>query len=159
MENVEPTIADEAVPEAPAAASELAAAPDRKNEETLPAPGPSPEPVPKPRGRPQGAKDRQPRTRRPTIRVEPLPAPAEPLRSARDSVAPPTVSRSKPSVERAAATATPVEAALPEPEPPSPRTLYRETSQRLVHLRGLMDEGRWAAAADKYTSRLYTWTA
>ena len=146
MENAEPTIADEAVPEAPAAASELAAAPD---EEAPTAPGPSPKPAPKPRGRPQGAKDRQPRTRRPVIRVEPLPAPVEP----------PTVSRSKPSVECAAATATPVEAAPPEPEPPSPRTLYRETSQRLVHLRGLMDESRRAAAVVKYTSRLYTWTA
>ena len=147
METVEPTIADEAVPEVPTAAPEPAAAPERKNEEVPPAPGPNP------RGRPRGAKDRQPRTRRPNIRVEPLPPQA--TTAPRREPAPTPASAPAPEPQRAP---TP-EPAHPAHKEPSPRTLYRETSERLVHLRSLMTESRRSAVADKYTSRLYTWTA
>ena len=129
MENSEPTIADE-----PAA---LTAEPEAE---------PTIEPQPKSRGRPVGAKDRQPRTRRPTIRVEPLPEPTQP---------PPRA----PLKPRAVVEAAPIATPPPEPveEPPSPRTLYRETSQRLMHLRGLLNESRRASVAEKYTSGLSMW--
>jgi hypothetical protein len=147
MENSEsPTIeapTATSAPETPTPASEAPSA----------SPTPAAEAVPKPRGRPHGSKDRQPRTRRPTIRVEPVPPRAE------AAVAAPAPR------ERLPQTAPPPSPA-PEPEhveapeePPSPRTLYRETSQRLVHLRGMLNESRRAAAADKYTSKLYTWAA
>ena len=134
MEHAEPIIADET------------AAPASSSLEPEAEPLVEPAPQPKSRGRPVGAKDRQPRTRRPTIRVEPLPEPVE---------APPQPRAPKPRALEAAPIATPP----PEPveEPPSPGTLYRETSQRLVNLRGLLNESRRASVADKYTSRLCSW--
>jgi hypothetical protein len=125
-------------------------------EHVEPSPGPvepEPEPAqtlpsesPAPKGRPQGSKDRQPRTRRPTIRVESLPTPE------------PVAEPAKPSRAQPRAAPTPA-ATPPEPleEPPSPQTLYRETSERLVHLRGLLNESRRSVVADKYTSRLSSW--
>ena len=119
--------------------------------ETQPTPEPTPEAseaAPKPKGRPQGSKDRQPRTRRPAIRVEPVPP--------RESPAAPPRERT---LERQP-TPAPARSPTPEPvpeEPPSPQTLYRETSERLVHLRGLLNESRRSVVADKYTSRLSSW--
>ena len=134
MEHAEPIIADET------------AAPASSSLEPEAEPLVEPAPQPKSRGRPVGAKDRQPRTRRPTIRVEPLPEPTQP---------PPRA----PLKPRAVVEAAPIATPPPEPveEPPSPGTLYRETSQRLVHLRGLLNESRRASVADKYTSRLCLW--
>jgi fused signal recognition particle receptor len=140
MEQVEPTIADEpAAPEPPSGEPEA--------EPAAPA---EPAPQPKPRGRPVGAKDRQPRTRRPTIRIEPLPEPEQP---------PPQKTRQPRAV--AAERQLPDPRPPPEPveEPPSPGTLYRETSQRLVHLQSLLNDNRRAAVADKYTSKLSLWTS
>ena len=135
MEQVEPTIADE--PAAPA--------PSEIEPEAVVSAEPA---QPKPRGRPVGAKDRQPRTRRPTIRVEPLPEPAQP---------PPRAPKPRAVVSEAAPIPPAPMPVEDTEEPPSPGTLYRETSQRLVHLRGLMNESRRASVADKYTSRLSMW--
>lgn len=140
MEHAEPIIADET------------AAPASSSLEPEAEPLVEPAPQPKSRGRPVGAKDRQPRTRRPTIRVEPLPEPVE---------APPQPRAPKPRALEAAPIATPPPPTPVEDaeEPPSPGTLYRETSQRLAHLRGLLNESRRASVADKYTSRLSLWAA
>jgi hypothetical protein len=144
MDNSETTIAAEpdeqsAAPEAAASAPEAAPAVSALIE-------PASVEQPKPKGRPQGSKDRQPRTRRPTIRVESLPTPE------------PVAEPAKPSRVQPRAAPTPA-ATPPEPleEPPSPQTLYRETSERLVRLRRLLNESKRAAAADKYTSRLSLW--
>ena len=117
--------------------------PEPEPAQTLPSEPPKPAEARK--GRPQGSKDRQPRTRRPTIRVESIPAP-EPE--------PAWPSRVQPRADP-----TPADTPPPEPvqEPPSPQTLYRETSQRLVHLRRLLNESRRSAVSEKYTSRLSSW--
>ena len=48
-----------------------------------------------------------------------------------------------------------VEARPPSPEPPSPRTLYRQTSAQLLNLRDAMNSQKRAAAAERYTARLH----
>ena len=140
IEHVEPSHAPVEPPPEPEPAQALPSEP----------PAPQPSPAEARKGRPQGSKDRQPRTRRPTIRVESLPAAApEPVA---EPAGPPRVP------PRAAPTpaATPPE---PLEEPPSPQTLYRETSQRRVHLRGILNECKRSNVAEKYTSRLSSWAA
>ena len=45
----------------------------------------------------------------------------------------------------------------PSPEPPSPRTLFRQTSAHLLNLRDVMNSHKRADAAERYTSRLHAW--
>jgi hypothetical protein len=153
MENSETTIAAEPA-ENSTAPADAAPAP-----EAVPAePATDPPLQPKPKGRPQGAKDRQPRTRRPTVRVEPLPEREPPREHARERQPAPAHSRA-PTPEPARIPERQQAALAAHEEPPSPRTLYRETSQRLVHLRGILNENRQSEAANRYTSRLSTWAA
>jgi hypothetical protein len=144
MENSETTIAAE--PAEQSTAPESAASAPAAVPAALVEPASTEAPLqPRPKGRPQGSKDRQARTRRPNVRVEPIPPREAPVPTA--ATAPPPAPAPTPARE-------PVE----EEEPPSPQTLYRETSKRLVHLRGLLNENRRSAAADKYTSKLSLWT-
>jgi hypothetical protein len=103
--------------------------------------------VPEPkrgRGRPAGAKDKAPRTTKPKVRVEPIPQP-----------------KAKPAPAQAVVTSdvTPpvVEQRPPSPEPPSPRTLFRQTSAHLLNLRDVMNSQKRASAAERYTARLHAW--
>ena len=99
------------------------------------------------RGRPAGAKDKAPRTK-PKVRAEPIPQPA-----------------AKPAAKPAPAPAQavdlpdtpPVEERPPSPEPPSPRTLFRQTSAHLLSLRDAMNSQKRASAAERYTSKLHAW--
>ncbi len=95
------------------------------------------------RGRPAGAKDRVKRTVKPKVRIEPIPAPAEPPAEPAEP--------SQPSQPQ------PQPPLPPEPEPPSPRTMYRQTSEQLLHLRTLMQDNRRATAAAQYTQKLSMW--
>ena len=72
-------------------------------------------PAPK-RGRPAGSKDRAPRRK---VKVEPIPAPVE-----EEPPTPPPQPAAKPK----AAQRVVRETRPPSPEPPSPRTLFRQTS-------------------------------
>ena len=101
-------------------------------------------PAPK-RGRPAGSKDRAPRR---TVKVQPIPAPVE---EAPPTPPPAAKPKAAPTIQRVAR-----EPSL-EPTPPSPRTLYRETSAQLVSLRELTHDQRRVKAADRYTSRLHSW--
>ena len=96
-------------------------------------------------GRPNGAKDAKPRVRRPpVVRTEPIPKQQE----------------SRPVQEkRVVATVTQI-AAEPELEvtpPPSPRTLYRETSRNLMALRGVMHENRRSSMEATVSQKLASW--
>jgi hypothetical protein len=52
----------------------------------------------------------------------------------------------------------PVQDRPPYPEPPSPRTLYRQTSATLLNLRDMMNSQKRASAAERYTARLISWS-
>jgi len=99
------------------------------------------------RGRPAGSKDKAPRVK---VREEPIPQPEPkpaPVQSAPAPVqAVDLPDKSPPVVERP-----------PSPEPPSPRTLFRQTSAHLVNLREVMNSQKRASTAEKYTSRLHAW--
>ena len=97
-----------------------------------------PEPVKRGKGRPAGSKDKVKRTVKPKVLVKPIPEPAQPP-------------------EPEPAQAAHPEPPAPEPEAPSPRTLYRETSRHLVHLRGLINHGRTSEVASRYTQKLTQW--
>jgi hypothetical protein len=92
-------------------------------------------------GRPAGSKDRVPRRK---IRVEPFPEPVE-LTPPRAESAPPK--------------APPATPAPREPSPPTPRTLYRQTSEHLVNLRSAMNDQRRMSVAERYTANLHSWMA
>ena len=99
-----------------------------------------PEPVKRGKGRPAGSRDKVKRTIKPKVRVE-------------------SIEQPKPPEPEPALAAQP---AQPEPEPvapdtPSPRTLYRETSRHLVHLRGLINTGRRSEVGARYTQKLTQW--
>lgn len=97
---------------------------------------------PRGRGRPAGSKDRAPRAK-PKVRVEPIPQPA----SIPDAL-PPTHRIDTP---------RPPSPAL-EAQPPSPQTLFRQTSARLINLRDAMNSQRRTSIAEKYTSKLHSWS-
>ena len=101
-------------------------------------------PAPK-RGRPAGSKDRAPRRK---VKVEPIPAPVE-----EEPPTPPPQPAAKPK----AAQRVVRETRPPSPEPASPRTLFRQTSEHLVNLRDVMNNQKRASAAERYTSRLHAW--
>ena len=99
------------------------------------------------RGRPAGAKDKAPRSTKPKVRVEPIPAPKATPAPSQASTEPPAETHP---VED-------VKARAPSPEPPSPRTLFRRTSAHLLDLRDAMNSQKRASTAEKYTSRLHAW--
>jgi len=106
------------------------------------------------RGRPAGSKDRVPRRR---VRVEPIDDP-EPPPPAPDPVPTPAPKAAPKAVKRAPKPPVPVFAERERsPSPPSPGTLYRQTSEHLVSLRDMMNSQKRAAAIDRYTSRLHSW--
>ena len=138
MAEAEATISSEA---------EVMPQPETNNQEIAPEKAAPAPPAKRGRGRPAGSKDLKPRTSKPKVRIEPIPQAVEPERA---QPVPEATSSSAP----AAAQDT---EAPPEPEPPSPRTLYRQTSQQLLSLRDLMNEQRRASSATKYTDRLTNW--
>ena len=124
-----------------------------ENSETIEAP-PAIEPTQEPeppqaepkrgRGRPAGSKDKAPRTTKPKVRAEPIPS--------REPPAPKRAPAPEPSP-----VPEPVEERPPTPEPPSPRTLFRQTSAHLLNLRDVMNSQKRASVAERYTSRLHAW--
>ena len=101
---------------------------------------PEPELVKRGKGRPAGSKDKVKRTIKPKVRAEPIEQPKAPEPPREE---PPATIEPQPPVEA--------------PEPPSPRTLYRETSRHLVHLRGLINTGRRSEVGARYTQKLTQW--
>ena len=136
----------------------LADAPE--NSETIEAPPAieapaAQEPAPEPkrgRGRPAGAKDKAPRAAKPKVRVEPIPAPVEPKAKPAPKPAQAPQAGDLPSIPPPV-----VEERPPSPEPPSPRTLFRQTSAHLLNLRDVMNSQKRASVAERYTSKLHTW--
>ena len=118
-----------------------------QNSETIPnnSSENGPQPVEAPaskRGRPTGSRDRAPRRK---VKVEPIPVEAEP---------PPAVTKPAPT---RAHTPEPTAREQMPPEPPSPQTLYRQTSAHLITLRDAMNDQRRSKVAEQYTSRMVNW--
>lgn len=105
------------------------------------------------KGRPPGSKDRVPRVVKPKIRVEPIPSKVKP----EATPAEPPPEAPAPEAPSQASAVAPVEARPSAPEPPSPRTLYRQTSAQLISLRDIMLGQKRAAAAERYTAKLHAW--
>ena len=106
-----------------------------------------PAPIPK-KGRPAGSKDKVPRRK---VRVEPIPQEEEqpPLPIAVEKASAP---EPKPARER--------QQRQPSPErspPPSPGTLYRQTSAHLATLRDMLHDQRRSKVAEQYTHKLHSW--
>ena len=97
-------------------------------------------------GRPQGAKDRVPRTRRPAVRVVPI-APASTTANDTHGVVPPQQPR----------VPTPMPVEEPPPPPLSPRSQLRETAKQMVVLRNLVEADRKAKIHKEFTSNLLPW--
>jgi hypothetical protein len=163
MAEVEATIPENSEPQdSPPEEQAPAAAPPESQPEEPPKRG---------RGRPAGAKDKVPRSTKPRVRVEPIPQPAAPKAAPAPEPAEPrpipqpakkVEDRSTPVVEERKGmfsqnTPPPVEERPPSPEPPSPRTLYRQTSAHLLNLRDVMNSQKRASAAERYTARLQAW--
>ena len=119
--------------------------PDNPQQLTTPPVGEEVTPQRKP-GRPPGSKDKAPRRR---VLVEPLaPQPTAPEHDT-----------------KLAARASPVTApeardfvAPREPSPPpSPKTLYRRTSEQLLSLREHLNHQKRQATVDRYTRGLHDW--
>ena len=107
---------------------------------------------PKKKGRPPGAKDTKPRTRRPpVVRIEPIPQ-EQPQKEE------PRPAKEK-SVRASAAVSQVAQTPKPEIEesPPSPRTLYRETSKNLLALRGVIHANRRSSMEATITQKLAMW--
>ena len=151
MAEVEATIPENSEPQDAPEEQAPAAAPPESQPEELPKRG---------RGRPTGAKDRVPRSTKPRVRVEPIPQPkAKASPAAQGGVSsqltPPSTEEERVGISQIP---TPVvEARPPSPEPPSPRTLYRQTSAHLLNLRDVMNSQKRASAAERYTARLQAW--
>ena len=147
-----PETVQEQPPEAPHAAPATPGPGGGPPAENPPAPGPlasggaDPAPKRKAAGRPSGAKDRVPRTRRPAVqvRVEPLAAGSEVDHGMRPP-APPTQPR------------VPTPMPEPPPPPPSPRSMLRETARHMVTLRNMVDTARRAKVHEESSSKLLTW--
>ena len=116
------------------------------------------EPPKRGRGRPAGSKDKGPRSTKPKVRVEPIPQPK--------AKAAPAPAQASTAPAPQAHPVEPVEARPPSPsqtslladaEPPSPRSLYRQTSAQLLNLRDVMNSQKRASAAERYTARLQAW--
>ena len=108
-----------------------------------------PPPAPKKKGRPTGSKDAAPRTRRKPVevRIEPLEAPEPPP--------PPRASTPRPArpeiLEKEAPPPPEIE------EPPSPRTMLRETSRHLMQLRNIVHQNKKSSMGDAYAQKLVKW--
>jgi hypothetical protein len=112
------------------------------------------------RGRPAGAKDKAPRTTKPKVRVEPIPQPkAKPAPAPVPAPIHQSGVPNTPTQSGVVSDTTPpvVEQRPPSPEPPSPRTLFRQTSAHLLNLRDVMNSQKRASAAERYTARLHAW--
>ena len=147
-----PETVQEQPPESPHAAPAAPGPGGGPPAENPPAPGPlasggaDPAPKRKAAGRPSGAKDRVPRTRRPAVqvRVEPLATGSEVDHGMRPP-APPTQPR------------VPTPMPEPPPPPPSPRSMLRETARHMVTLRNMVDNARRAKVHEEFSSKLLTW--
>ena len=93
----------------------------------------------KKKGRPAGAKDKAPRKKKIVIVEEPIhvPVPREPRQKA---VGPPEVPR----------------APEPQPEPPSPRTIYRAATRHVMHAQNQKIDARRTQIQQTYTQKLHT---
>ena len=92
----------------------------------------------KKKGRPAGAKDKAPRKKKIVIVEEPLHVPPrEPRRKAEE---PPEVLR----------------APVHEPEPPSPRTIYRAATRHVMHAQNQKIDARRTQIQQTYTQKLHT---
>jgi len=133
--------------------SEPQDAPEEQAPAVVPSESQPEEPPKRGRGRPAGAKDKAPRATKPKVRVEPIPQPKAKAEATQrvGGIHPPT-----PNMEGEIPTPV-VEARPPSPEPPSPRTLYRQTSAHLLNLRDVMNSQKRASAAERYTARLQAW--
>ena len=110
------------------------------------------------RGRPAGAKDKAPRATKPKVRAEPIPqAEAKAKPKARPAQAAPQPAPQAHPVEPTRPPVADEAACCRTPEPPSPRTLFRETSAHLLNLRDVMNSQKRASAAERYTNRLHAW--
>ena len=138
--------AEATIPENSTTIAENSTTTPEKSETILPKSAPEAIEAPAPkRGRPAGSKDRAPRRK---VKVEPIPAPVE-----EEPPTPPPQPAAKPK----AAQRVVRETRPPSPEPASPRTLFRQTSEHLVNLRDVMNNQKRASAAERYTSRLHAW--
>ena len=115
------------------------------------------EPPKRGRGRPAGSKDLKPRATKPRVKVEPIPQPEpeQPAPKARKPVPRPVEERSGTSSQLPTPEDSPPVA--DQPEPPSPRTLFRQTSAQLLNLRDVMNSQKRASAAERYTSKMHNW--
>ena len=92
----------------------------------------------KKKGRPAGAKDKAPRKKKIVIVEEPLHVPPrEPRRKAEE---PPEVPR----------------APVPEPEPPSPRTIYRAATRHVMQAQHQKIDARRTQIQQTYIQKLHT---
>jgi hypothetical protein len=114
------------------------------------------DPAPKRKGRPNGAKDRAPRTRRPAVQVR-----VEPLVQAENvdnQMKPPGAAQAaclpteQPRVPTMPTTEEP-----PPPPPPSPRSMLRETARHMTTLRQMVDNERRVKVHEEFSSKLLTW--
>ena len=121
--------------------------------ENPPQPEPPAQPETRKRGRPAGSKDRVPRRK---IKIEPFPEPVE-MTPPRATSAPPKAPPKAP--PRALPKEVPAPTRERTPSPPTPRTLYRQTSEHLINLRDIMNQQKRTAAAERYTSNLHSWMA
>jgi len=103
------------------------------------------------RGRPAGSKDRVPRRK---IKIEPFPDPVEMTPPSRPSAPPKAPPKAPP---RALPKEVPAPPQERTPSPPTPRTLYRQTSEHLINLRNIMNHQKRSSAAERYTSHLNSW--
>ena len=106
------------------------------------------DPAPKRKGRPNGAKDRAPRTRRPAVQVR-----VEPLVQSEN-----VDNQMKPPEQPRIPTAMPTESLpTPPPPPPSPRSMLRETARHMTTLRQMVDNERRVKVHEEFSSKLLTW--
>ena len=107
-------------------------------------------------GRPAGAKDKAPRKKKLTIVEEPLivepPAPPAPKPEA---IRPKALPKPKPQAALPSSSLTFEEPVVEEPEPPSPRTIIRESSKNIMQLKHLADAARKTYLQDVYTQKLH----
>jgi hypothetical protein len=109
------------------------------------------------RGRPAGSKDKAPRTTKPKVRVEPIPSREPPAPKRAPAPAPEPSPVPEPAQSVVSSQLPTPEQRPPSPEPPSPRTLFRQTSAHLLNLRDIMNSQKRASVAERYTSRLHAW--
>ena len=108
----------------------------------------APEP-PKKGGRPAGAKDKAPRKKKVIIVEEPLTKALPEIEEA-----PPPPKPIKEAVKPAPVEEAPRHVEAPAPEPPSPRSIIRESARHMLELKRLNDSARKTHLQNAYTRRL-----